>query len=446
MKKQTFLSTSLAAVAVLALSACSTSLTPKEPAVKYATLDGKAPLVVAHRGYSGKYPEQTAISYTAAADAGADILEMDVHMTRDCKLVARHNAWLDDNTNIADVAKQNPSVEQRRRTTPGILVNVPYDHKVHGGPAQMLTDLINPDDHKSVLKALVIDGVERKNDWSISDFTLNELQTLIKGTIYDNKKERTTEHNGKHGLVSAQQIIDIAVAKGKEQGRTIPVYIETKNPVWNNAQARANGCAGDHPFEHAIMDLLKANNFNHIDAPVYLQSFDPLSLRILRAIGMQAKGVQLIGGLTTNYETGEVGFITDKANMIAGGRPYSWTLSGNTQTYADMKTPEGLAHIAGYAQGVGPSKGNILLHKVVPYFKGAKAADVNTMQDSGFVKAAHKAGLVVHPYTFRSDATRIPAMYKGDAQAEMKAYLATGIDGFFTDFVEDGVKAVKSMK
>ncbi|MFS2168603.1 glycerophosphodiester phosphodiesterase family protein, partial [Variovorax sp. Varisp62] len=72
------------------------------------------------------YPEETKVAYEAAADAGADSLETDLHLTKDCVLVARHNPWLSDNTNIADVAKTNTTVAGRKRTVPGVLVNVTY--------------------------------------------------------------------------------------------------------------------------------------------------------------------------------------------------------------------------------------------------------------------------------------------------------------------------------
>ena len=87
----------------LSLSACGGSSTES-----LQTLDGKAPLVVAHRGLPGLYPEETRPAYEAAADAGADSLELDVHMSKDCVLVARHNPWLSDNTNISTVALTIP--------------------------------------------------------------------------------------------------------------------------------------------------------------------------------------------------------------------------------------------------------------------------------------------------------------------------------------------------
>ena len=63
-------------------------------------------------------------SYDLAAALGTDALEEDLHLTKDCVLVARHNPWLSDNTNIAEVAKTNPAVAARKRTVPGVRVKV----------------------------------------------------------------------------------------------------------------------------------------------------------------------------------------------------------------------------------------------------------------------------------------------------------------------------------
>ena len=112
-----------AAVTAVGLGACGGSGNTSAP---LATLDGTAVLVIGHRGLPGLYPEESLPSYQAAADAGADSLEEDLHLTKDCVLVARHNPWLSDNTNIAAVAQSNPQVAARKRTTPGVLVNVSY--------------------------------------------------------------------------------------------------------------------------------------------------------------------------------------------------------------------------------------------------------------------------------------------------------------------------------
>jgi glycerophosphoryl diester phosphodiesterase len=134
----------------LAVSACGGGSNGSELA-PLPTLDGTAPLVIGHRGLPGLYPEETEPAYLAAADAGADSLEADLHLTKDCVLVARHNPWLSDNTNIASVAQTNPEIAARKRTQPGVLVNVRYSLATYGGPAQYLTDLTNPADTRHAI-------------------------------------------------------------------------------------------------------------------------------------------------------------------------------------------------------------------------------------------------------------------------------------------------------
>jgi hypothetical protein len=111
-----------------------------------ATLGGAVPLVIGHRGLPGLYPEETLPSYEGAANAGADSLEEDLHLTKDCVLVARHNPWLSDNTNVTEVAMTNPAVAARKRTVPGVMVNVAYSLATYGGPAAYLSDRTDPND------------------------------------------------------------------------------------------------------------------------------------------------------------------------------------------------------------------------------------------------------------------------------------------------------------
>ena len=48
-------------------------------------------IVWAHRGFSSKYPENTMMAFEAARDAGADGIEMDVHLTKDGEVVVIHD-------------------------------------------------------------------------------------------------------------------------------------------------------------------------------------------------------------------------------------------------------------------------------------------------------------------------------------------------------------------
>ena len=56
------------------------------------------PWVVAHRGYSGLYPENTASAFEAAIGAGADMIELDVCLTKDRIPVVIHDQTLERTT------------------------------------------------------------------------------------------------------------------------------------------------------------------------------------------------------------------------------------------------------------------------------------------------------------------------------------------------------------
>ncbi|SFQ14807.1 glycerophosphoryl diester phosphodiesterase [Variovorax sp. OK605] len=419
---------------------------PPAPA-PLGTLDGSVPLVIGHRGLPGLYPEETRTAYEAAADAGADSLETDLHLTKDCVLVARHNPWLSDNTNVADVAKTNATVAGRKRTVKGVLVNVTYPPIAANGPAQYLSDLTDPSDSKSVLKSLIVDGEDHTDDWSITDFTMDELRQWIRGTTYDAKDLRPTDLNGKLPILSFQEVIDIAKAKSASTGRALTVYPETKNPIWNNAQAIANGCGpvGSHPLEDALLKIMNFNDLNRKDAPIFVQSFEPESLKYLRSAGLKARAVQLVDGNDVNYQTGEMIYVTTDVYTFVDGRPYSWTLAGNPKWFGEMLTPAGLAEVKTYADGIGPWKPQVMAHTIAPFVTPNKGlADVNTVKPTALIADAHKAGLFVHSYTFRNEAKYLAGLYKGDPVAEYLLYFRAGIDGVFSDFANTAFAARKT--
>jgi glycerophosphoryl diester phosphodiesterase len=63
------------------------------------------PVIFAHRGSSGTYPEHTRAAYLQALADGADGVECDVHLTRDGQLVCIHDTTLERTTSgTGDVA------------------------------------------------------------------------------------------------------------------------------------------------------------------------------------------------------------------------------------------------------------------------------------------------------------------------------------------------------
>ena len=101
------------------------------------------------------------------------------------------------------------------------------------------------------------------------------------------------------------------------------------------------------------------------------------------------------------------------------------------QTYAAMITADGLKKIASYADGIGPSKDLVIGRNAI--------GQLGT--PTGLVAAAHKDGLVVHPWTFRRENYFLPTDFKsgidpraaGDLAGEVRAFVAAGVDGLFSD-------------
>ena len=56
------------------------------------------PLVIAHQGGDGVWPGETMLAYQNAVDLGVDVLEMDIHITKDGELILMHDETVDRTT------------------------------------------------------------------------------------------------------------------------------------------------------------------------------------------------------------------------------------------------------------------------------------------------------------------------------------------------------------
>jgi glycerophosphoryl diester phosphodiesterase len=74
-------------------------------------------------------------------------------------------------------------------------------------------------------------------------------------------------------------------------------------------------------------------------------------------------------------------------------------------------------------------------------------------QATSLVADAHAIGLIVHPWTFRRENFFLPQGQRsgndpaaqGDMATEIKAFIAVGIDGIFSDHVADTVQAMQAL-
>lgn len=67
-----------------------TIINPKAPATKYYD-NAPKPLVIAHQGGDGVWPGDTMFAFENAVRIGADVLEMDAHITKDNRIVLMHD-------------------------------------------------------------------------------------------------------------------------------------------------------------------------------------------------------------------------------------------------------------------------------------------------------------------------------------------------------------------
>ncbi len=89
------------ATGVVAASAVTylTLLLLARPVREHAFFSNTTPLVIAHRGGSGLWPENTLLAFRESTALGVDVLEMDIRSTRDDVLVVCHDDTVDRTTN-----------------------------------------------------------------------------------------------------------------------------------------------------------------------------------------------------------------------------------------------------------------------------------------------------------------------------------------------------------
>ncbi|MFG2437708.1 glycerophosphodiester phosphodiesterase [Streptomyces sp. NPDC048508] len=70
-------------------------------------------LTIGHRGVMGIEPENTLRSFTAAQNAGLDLIELDLHLSKDGALVVMHDADVDRTTDGSGPIAEKPLAELR---------------------------------------------------------------------------------------------------------------------------------------------------------------------------------------------------------------------------------------------------------------------------------------------------------------------------------------------
>ena len=256
----------------------------------------------------------------------------------------------------------------------------------------------------------VVDGTSQTG-WFTEDFTLAEIKTLRAKERLPDIRQHNTLYDGLFEIPTFDEVLALRERLSRDLHRTVGVYPETKHPTY--FQKIGLG------LEAPLVTALQRAGLTKSSSPVFIQSFEITNLIDLR----------------THFK------VKDKLVFLtsATGAPYDLSSTGDPRTYADLTTPAGLAWLAKTVDGIGPDK-----LQVIP-----RQADGTLGTPSTLVKDAHRAGLLVHPYTFRAENDFLPTDFKvgivksdyGRILDEITAYLRTGIDGFFTDQADIGVLA-----
>jgi glycerophosphoryl diester phosphodiesterase len=288
-------------------------------------------------------------------------------------------------------------------TKDGVLV-ARHENEISG-----TTDVAEHPEFASRRTTKTIDGTPITG-WFTEDFTLAELKTLrAKERIPDIRQENTI-YNGRYQVPTLQEVIDLARRLSRELDREIGIYPETKHPTYFQDIGL--------PLERPLVRTLRRNGLDGRRDRVFVQSFETTNLKQLDG-QIDVRLVQLL----------------DSADR----RPADLVKQGDPRTYGDLATDAGLRDIADYADGVGPWK-----NYIVP-----RDAAGGSMQPTDFVQRAHRAGLVVHTWTFRNENTFLPLELRsglnpadyGDAISEYEQFYELGVDGLFSDNPDTAVEA-----
>lgn len=280
----------------------------------------------------------------------------------------------------------------------------------HDNVLDLTTDVSSRPEFAGRKTTKTVDGVT-VTGWFSEDFTLEEIKTLRAIERIPGIRPANARFDGQFEIPTFQEIIELAQAYEKLLDRRIGLYPETKHPTYFDRLGL--------PLEEPLVKVLRRNGYEGRNTRVFIQSFEINNLRKLKGM-TRIPLVQL---------------------LWIEGKPHDVEAGGGTLTYEQMATPAGLAQIASYAKGVGPEK-----RFIIPL---DSAGNLNLSSATRFVQDAHAVGLQVHPYTFRSENVFLPSNFKsssdpnalGDGAGEIKNFLRTGIDGFFTDQTDRGIVA-----
>lgn len=234
------------------------------------------------------------------------------------------------------------------------------------------------------------------------DFTLKEIKTLQlheRRNLLTKKAVFPKRYPVKVGglrVPTFNEQLQLIQGLDKSRGQVMGIYPEIKHPEFHEAEGK--------DITKIVWDVLSRFGYTKKGAKIFIQCFSDKPLkRLKKEFQCQVPLVQLIG-----------------SNL--------WKESSTD--YKAMRTDKGLEAISKYADGVGLWMGHCASEKD------------GSVQSSGLVERAQKAGLKVHVYTARADS--LPAGVKSFRLLMAALVYRLKVDGIFTDHGDQALAFFKS--
>ncbi|SFJ11469.1 glycerophosphodiester phosphodiesterase [Planctomicrobium piriforme] len=241
------------------------------------------------------------------------------------------------------------------------------------------------------------------------DFTLEEIRRLTVSERFDPKTQKAVfpkrfpAHQGRFRIPTLVEELELIQGLNSSTRRGAGIYPELKQPQFHHQAGK--------DIARIAIEILKDFGYHSEEHLCYLQCFDFGELkRIRHELGCRLPLIQLLEE-----------------------RDCSSALANPEQLKALMQ------QIAGYADGIGPNLISVFPIEAAP--TSPSHLKEETKRESRLVAAAHHAGLVVHPWTYRADA--LPKNFSTFEELH-QATIAAHIDGIFTDFPDQSRELFRS--
>ena len=220
-----------------------------------------APLVIAHRGASAAEPENTLRAFELAIRLGAEMIELDLHATRDGRVVVIHDGDLGQTTDLRGRVSEM-SLGEVRRADAGkgeVVPTLEETLDLARGRARLYLEIKDPRAAAETLRLVRARG--RREDVLLASFDVGLMRRLgdevsdlelgvILGTQGFDPRVWVALRRVKYSVLSLQVALCLSPVAARVKRRGKRLYVWTANDETTFARMLARGVDGivtDYP-------------------------------------------------------------------------------------------------------------------------------------------------------------------------------------------------------